>query len=217
MNQKTKLTSSQQYFREIELHWSLQRGNRIIVSPLEFDSVMEWYEKPVPLKVVLRAIDQFLDRKKKNKRKRNHLLSHISADVEKLHKEFNLLHLGSFDGSSEPESMEIIPGKLKSIRRKVRMLQKECLTDIESQLTELISEKNLMSFLCYEDLETALQALDQQMMAQIETECSEEQKQLLKDELKEFLDEEKDEEFFQKAYNDLLRVHFDLPRISVLG
>ena len=97
------------------------------------------------------------------------------------------------------------------------MLQKECLTDIESQLTELISEKNLMSFLCYEDLETALQALDQQMMAQIETECSEEQKQLLKDELKEFLDEEKDEEFFQKAYNDLLRVHFDLPRISVLG
>ena len=46
----------QDYYRHVELHWSLKRDRQIIVSPVEIEVVESWYEAGVPLPVVLEAI-----------------------------------------------------------------------------------------------------------------------------------------------------------------
>ncbi|PIE02361.1 MAG: hypothetical protein CSA81_07565 [Acidobacteria bacterium] len=216
MNAAQQLTPGQRYFREIELHWSLKRENQIILSPLEFDAVNEWHEKGIPLQVVLRAVDRFLERKKKGKRRKNHLLTHVAGDVEKLHQEYQTLHAGLYD-EEESEVAGKILKKLKKLTRQIKELNLTCLSEIEAQLKEFTRKERLAEIVCYEELENDLLALDHQMLMVVEQLCSEEERNALKEALSEFLDQESDREFFQKAYNDQLRSQFDLPRITVLG
>ena len=208
------------YYRAIELHWSIGRGNQIIVSPLEFESISGWHQKNVPLPVVLRAIDRFLERKSKNKNRRNFLLSHVEGDISKLHEEYNLLHAGGFnpeEGEHTGQGDPFVETKLKQLLKKFKKLNLPQANFIETELKDMIEPGRLSTLVSFEDIETMLEQLDQKLMVLITEMSSPELLQSLKNELLEFLDPEKDGEFFQKAYNDQLRHHFGIPLLTVLG
>jgi hypothetical protein len=209
------------YYREVELHWSLGRGNQVIVSPLEFESISQWWDRNIPIQVVLRAIDRFLERRKKNPRKRQFLLNHVAGDVEKIFTEYQFLHQGAFNPESgdEPDSAgeDLTKKKLIKLSRSYKKQAPEYLSWVSDELAALADDERMAALVSFDELETLLNEIEAKVMLEITRHEDKEILDDLKNELLEFLDPEKDEAFLQKAYNDQLRTHFNVPRLTVLG
>ena len=213
----TDLTASDEYgpyYREIELHWSWRRENQIIVSPIEFEQIEQWYESHVPLAVILRAIDVFIEKKKKVKIRRSYLLTHVHGTVEKVHREYVTLHTGEGD-----EESGLLTTKLKGLTRKLSRLNKEYPEDkpfldgVNTELKRFTPEKTVD----YDELDKILSELDRKMIDHFREKLSETEFRTLKDEVTEILTEEEDAEFFAKMVADSVRAHFGLPRLTMLG
>lgn len=201
------------YYRQVELHWSLARGNQIIVSPLEFASIESWYRTGVPLPVVLRAIDLFIEKKRKAKRKRSFLLTHADGTVQKCHKEYQVLREG------EGEESNLLGSKMKGLVRKLTKLKREqadAAPIVESILTAL-KQVDLENIVQYEDVDKQLQDLDQQLVAWYLEHIPKEELAEIKAEVGELLEESEDPVFFAKLVNDSVRVQYQLPRLTLLG
>lgn len=204
------------YTKWVETHWSLARGNQIIVSPLEFDAILKWYEDGVPLQVVLRAMDRFLDRKKKGARKRNHLLNHIDQDVRKLFEEYRLLHAGSFD-SDEEHDFDPAVNRIQALIKKLSSLGIEELQSIIHELDLLTTEEGRSRLVGFDEIEAQFESLNKQIEPILETLAGEATCTKIRLELSEFLDENKDVQLFRKAYYDQLRHQFKVPLLTILG
>ncbi len=202
------------YYREVERYWSVKRGNQIIVSPLEFEAIQGWHQAGVPLAVVRRAIDVFIDKKKKAKRKRSFLLSHAGNDIEKVYREFQALH----EGEAE-EQEDLLDTKMKAILRKIRRIGKEHPTAAEflEVLAEGLSAIDLKNAVRYEDIDQQLSAWETRLMAYFTAQLDEETLRAIREEVGEFLKEEEDPELYQRMVNDGVRAHFGLPRLTLLG
>lgn len=205
-----------QYYREVELHWSWRRESQIIVSPLEFEQIEQWYEAEVPLAVVLRAIDLFIEKKKKNQRARNYLINHAKDTVEKVLADFHALHAG-VEEDSEDESL--LAAKLRKLARKVKGLRKthpehkDYLTDLAKQL-EAIDGENVVAF---EDVESQLVAMDTAWVVYFSEQLDAEEMASIREEVEELLTEDEDPEFFKRLIDDGVRTHFGLFKLTALG
>lgn len=202
------------YYREIERHWSWQRGMLIIVSPVEFEAINEWYEAEVPLAVVLRAIDVFIERKNKNKRKRPFLLTHIAGDVEKVHREYASLH-----GKGEGEEEDLLMQKLQALAKKLKKVAKNHPESrgfidalIESMFTLKVDEAT-----SFEAVEKMVEEHERQMVVYFTELLDDETRAAIREEAEELLSEEEDPEFFQKIVGSGVREHFLLPRLTIIG
>lgn len=203
------------YYRKVELHWSLARGNQIIVSPLEFASIESWYEAGIPLAVVNRAIDLFIEKKRKAKRKRSFLLSHAQGTVEKCWAEYKSLH----EGASSEDSGDLLSKKMAALIRKLTALAKdepEAAPLIDS-LKERLRAVDLEAIVRYDDLDSQLQGLETELVTWFREHMSQETLAAFRAEIEELLDEREEPEFFQKMLNDSVRAHFALPRLTLLG
>ncbi len=202
------------FYRKVELHWSLARGNQIIVSPLEFAAIESWYEAGIPLAVVLRAIDVFIEKKRKAKRKRSFLLSNASNTVEKCWREYRSLH----EGAGE-ENEDLLGSKLASLIRKLAKLAKaepeagELIADLIARLEAV----DLSAIVAYEDLDSQLQDLDGDLVAWFRARLDSDTMTELAAEVAELLDEAEEPELYARMVNDAVRAHFALPRLTLLG
>lgn len=202
------------YYREIELHWSWRRGNQIIVSPLEFEGIESWYEAEIPLPVVLRAIDLFVEKKEKAKRKRNYLLTHVDDTVNKVFREYQSLHIGD-DGGDE----DLLQGKLRSLLRKLRKAAKEEHADSAylKELTTQLKTVNTDGIVQFEELDAQLRAMDEAMLQHHRNHLSEADRQAIEGDAADVVSADEDAEFFEKLVLDAVRMHFGLPRLTLLG
>lgn len=206
--------SYRNYYREVERHWSLKRGNQIIVSPLEFKSIESWYQSAIPLAVVRRAIDLFIEKKKKAKRKRSFLLAHAQNDVERVHREYLALH----EGEGE-EQEDLLETKMKAILCKIRRLPKSFPRAAEflDRVAAGLAAVDLKNAVGYEDIDQQLSAWEKKLLAFFSAQLSEQELAAIRQEVSEFLQEGEDPEFFLKMVNDGVRAHFGLPRLTLLG
>jgi len=202
------------YYRKVELHWSLARGNQIIVSPLEFASIEKWHQAAIPLPVVTRAIDLFIDKKRKAKRKRSFLLSHAEGTVEKCWKEYQSLH----EGAGE-ESDDLLGKKMAALLRKLTKLARDEpeAAPLISTLKERLQAIDLTAIVQFDDLDRELSELETELLTWFRDHMDPETLTALRAEVAELLDEADDPEFFAKMVNDAVRAHFALPRLTLLG
>ena len=201
------------FYRQVELHWSLRRESQIIVSPVEFEAIEQWYEAEIPLAVILRAIDIFIEKKKKAKRKRSFLLTHAQASVEQIHREYRTLHEG------HAEEGDLLTGKLKALVKKLKHLAKSFPSAAEAVAGWIadLDQTELKRVVRFQDLEEHLTALDQAMLAHFTQMLAEGELELMRREVDDLLTEAEDPEFYRKMVQDAIRFHFDLPHITLLG
>ena len=213
MNQDA-VTAYQDYYRHVELHWSLQRERLIIVSPIEFEAIQTWYEAEVPLPVVLEAISEFVARKKKNKRQRHYLLTHVQDTVAKLFEAWKTLH----EGEGE-EDGNLLLNKMKALQKKLKKssqalpLQRPILESVVDALKQI----NLENLVRFEDVDGEIARLDTWMVDQFKASLGEEELAAIREDVGDFLQEEEDPELFGKMVRDSIRLHFGLPRLTLLG
>jgi len=201
------------YYRQVELHWSLARGNQVIVSPLEFEQIESWFQSGVPLPVVERAIDLFIERKRKNKRKRPFLLNHVEGTVEKCHREYVSLHEG------EGEERDLVAAKLKQLVKKVAAVA-ESYPDardlIESMVAEL-QRLDVAAIVHYEDVENRFREMETSMTAWFLENMGEDRREAIVSDVTDLLTEAEEPDLYRKMINDAVRVIYRLPRLTLLG
>lgn len=202
-----------QYYKKVELQWSLARSNQIIVSPLEFEGIEAWYKAGVPLAVVFRAIDLFIEKKKKAKGKRSYLLTHVNGTVEKCMREYVTIHEG------EGEEGDLLTSKMKGLVRKLKRLSKEhpAATDLIAELIAQLEGRDLSGVITYETVDDELKILEARLIDWFRMRLSEDEMAEIREDVSELLTEEEDPEFFQKLVTDTIRVHFALPHLTLLG
>jgi len=201
------------FYREVELHWSWRREKQIIVSPVEFEMIEAWHDADIPLAVVLRAIDLFIEAKSKNKRKRSYLLTHVDTTVKKVMEEYRLLHV------DQDSDSDLLGGKLRKLTRKLSGLAKT-LPEAEEPLAlavEKLQAIDVQAAVSLEHVEKELAALDRELLIALKKLLDEEDFSAIHSEAEEVLKEEEDPEFFAKIIDDSVRFHFGLPRLTVLG
>ncbi|MCB1044535.1 MAG: hypothetical protein KDC35_16460 [Acidobacteria bacterium] len=201
------------YYREVELHWCLKRQRQIIVSPIEFEAIDQWFKQGIPLAVVTRAIDGFVDRKSKTKRP--YLLSHADGDVQRGFKSYQELHVGMDEGNSQSE----ITKKINQILRRLNQAARDysaCEADILSVADELKSI-DVANMVTLEEIETALLTLDQHLIDRCEAGLDSESRGELEKELDELLTDSDDPSLKARMWRDVVRYHFELPRITALS
>ena len=203
-----------EYYRHVELAWSLRREHQIIVSPVEFEKIEEWYEAGVPLAVVLEAINVFIEKKKKAKRQTHFLLTHVHTTVTKLYQSYLTLHEGE-----NTEEGDLLEARLKSLTRKLRALGRSR-TEDKPFIEALVGDLNQIDgskIVRFEDLDSQMEALDTRLIEHFSKELSKEDAAAIREEVEEYLTEEEDPEFFKKMLHDSVRAFFDLPRLTLLG
>ena len=213
MNLEPEEAAYDVYYRQVELQWSLARGCQIIVSPIEFEAIENWYEAGVPLPVVLRAIDLFVEKKKKAKRKRSFLLKDAHGTVEKCYREYVTIHQG------EGDDHDLLTTKMKGLLKKVRALastypeQSEYVASLLQQLNAVDPKK----VIAYERLDETLGELETAMIQHFRNRLDEAARSEIVEEIESVFREEEDPELFRKVYDDAIRTHFGLPRLTLLG
>lgn len=203
----------QAYFRKVELAWSLARGCQIIVSPLEFEEIERWHDDGVPLAVVLRGIELFIEKKAKAKKGKGFLLKDASNTVQKCWKEYVDIHTG------ESEEGDLLENKRKDL---VRRLQKaaEAWPNESTYITDLIARLKklpIQEIVGFDAIDAALTELDSELVAHFAATLAPQDLTELRSEVSAFLDEAEDPDFYRKMLNDALRVHFELPKLTLLG
>lgn len=204
---------SQAYFRKVELAWSLARGCQIIVSPLEFEEIERWHDAEIPLPVVLRAIELFVEKKQRAKRAKGFLLKDAAATVQKCWKEYVDIHTG------EGEEGDLLENKRKELVRRLRKLI-EPWPEQAAYVTALIERLKalpLHEIAGFDAIDAALAELDAEMVAHFAASLAAETLAELRAEIGDFLSEEEDPEFFRKLLTDSLRSTFGLPKLTLLG
>ena len=206
--------SYRDYFREIELHWSWRRGKQIIVSPVEFETVESWYQAGVPLAVVLRAIDLFVEKKRKAARKRAYFMTHMGETLAKVLREYESLRQGQ--GEEEDSLLESKVAHLVAGLAKLGRAYPEEKPFLERLGTELTAIE-LDQVVAYEDLAARLDVMDADLLAQFKRRLTAEESAEIREDVASVVTEEEDAAFFAKLIDEAVRSHFGLCRITLLG
>ncbi len=204
---------SQAYFRKVELAWSLARGCQIIVSPLEFEEIERWHDAEIPLPVVLRAIELFVEKKQRAKRAKGFLLKDAASTVQKCWKEYVDIHTG------QGEEGDLLENKRKELVKRLRKLA-DTWPDQATYVAALIERLRalpLHEIAGFDAIDAALAELDVELVAQFTASLAPATYAELRAEVSDFLDEDEDPEFFRKMLTDSLRSYFNLPKLTLLG
>lgn len=203
----------QDYYRKVELQWSLARGRQIIVSPIEFEEIERWYESGVPLPVVLRAIDLFVEKKNKSKRKRGYLLKDAGNVVDKCHREYREIHAG------EGEETDLLASKMKALIRKVKAVAKAWPdeADFVKGLCDRLGAIKTEGIVAFDAIDAQLDTMGDELVLHFAERMSDAEREEIREDVSEFLSEEEDPEFFAKMFADAVRTNFALPKFTLLG
>lgn len=213
MNSSGAVEPYQAFYRKVELHWSLARGCQIIVSPIEFEAIESWYEAGIPLAVVTRAIDLFIEKKKNAKRQRSFLLKDANNTVQKCFKEYESIH------EAQGEEQTLLHSKMKGLIKKVKAVAKK--NPDQSAYMDGIVDKlqaiKITDIVAFDDVDTNLNALEQEMVAHFQRNMDAEIAKEIREDIEDLLTEDEDPEFFNKMLIDSVRNHFQLPKLTLLG
>lgn len=203
------------YYREIETHWSWRRENQIILSPIEFECMERWFVEGVPLSVVYAAIDEFIEHKRRTPRSRHFLLNHVEDLVGKLFEQYRSLHVGEGAGAGGidvAQRLDALAGRVHRVLQ--RFPGHRSIIEATAQAIEAIRPEDVVSL---EELEGHLIRIDEAFVRGFMCILAPEDREALESEVSSFVDREEDPDLFARLFDDVVRVHFQIPRLTVLG
>jgi len=199
---------------EIEWLWSLGRGRHTLVSPIEFACIDAWIARGIPVAVVERAMQRFFERKKKLKRQRPYLLTALAGDVDKAFEEYARLHVGG----AEEGGTSWVSQKINRFLVELHALVPNAPdVDLLQRLCAFLESGELGRIPDCESMEACLMTWDEQLLESYRRALGEEVAQGFRQEVSQMVSPQEDGELFARLLDDLLRYHFSIPRLSILG
>lgn len=225
------------YFTEIEDTFVRRRGKHLFLSPMDWALMETWNQQGIPLHIVLRGIERSFDSYEAKPRKRTvKSLLYCQEEVEAQYAEWNDARVGASssdntDAEKTPFSIDAISEHLQT-NRDILMQAAEArrpeddlseamtraatlLTEIEEDLASGVSLNTRM----LEDSLTGLERLlNDSMFAVASNEELEQQKTVVKEQLKPYRNH-METEIYNQTFNNLLlkrlREQFSVPRLSL--
>lgn len=203
-----------EYCRAIELHWSLRCENQIIVSPTEYGFMVAWFDAGIPCEVVCRAIDRHLERRQKRRGKRPVALGHVNDQVLRMFEEYKSLHAG--------EDQQARDGLQTRVGELMRALNRLVSSHPEAEAVVLEAAQRVSAltgdaWVAFDDVESALSRIEDDLVRWFEAQLAEDERLALEEDLASLTDADEPQELVLKLRRDMVRYHFGIPRLSILG
>ena len=121
------------YFSDIEETFVRRRGKHLLIGPLDWALIESWQEREIPLRVVLRAINEVFDSIEQRAENPVNVrsLKYCSPTVERLFAEWSSAHVGSSD--TEQESSSDIPADLSHLDQHLN----NCIARLDGEMERL--------------------------------------------------------------------------------
>jgi hypothetical protein len=131
------------YIVSIISYLDFQFGIRFFISPRDFDLLLRWWEKRIPLEVIREALANVVERRK-NKNRAITGFANFNYEVKKRFKSFLELTVGEGDRVEEPgvsqdpvqRFFENFPPQLEPLRP---LIEKRSLQELDDALLELFA------------------------------------------------------------------------------
>jgi len=209
------------YFDAIESYFALKRDQVLLLSPEEFEVVETFYNNEIKLKLVLKGIDLFFDKKKKRKRKntRPYFLTHVKPEIEKVVKDYAKKGVGSCYAEGPTES-QFIKEKINEILQLIENtneIPQEISSTTTKKLKKVLETAELKTM---EDIELDLDVISQFAREEIFDILNIEAKNEIDEEIKQLTNKcGKDipQEVIDRFKMEIIFAKFDFPIISLFA
>ena len=212
--------SPDDYFLEVESHFSARRGTPFVFSAKDWSLLKGWKEDGIPLPVVLEAIDTCFEKKESSGRKGViSSLSYCRHAVKEIWADRQELQVGSSE--SVPESRPAEP--LAELSRRLR----ESESTAEPSAARVIAEaagkvEAIPAGESVPHIEDLLMSIESDLIAQLEATLSPEQANAIRTEVETSLARHRLDPKVAERTRDantrrILRTTFGLPRLSLFG
>jgi len=161
------------YFAEIEKFFTKKRGRGLVLSPKDWQQIQEWQKAGIPLKVVLKGIDNAFHQKG-SLHQEVKFLAYCHAEVKKAFKQYQEQMRGArIKDIPVVNTISIFRQRLRSIRQQLEVRRQRVAQAGPAWLEPILAQaqESINHILCGEyecpQLEAKLAALHQQLI----TEC----------------------------------------------
>lgn len=159
------------YFAEIERYFIQKRGRGLMLSPKDWQVMSEWKEGEIPLRVVLRGIDNAFNQKGSLKQEIN-FLAYCKKQVDECWQEHKKQTLGATESASGKPAFhkDIILQHLSGLHNELQTRLKQAGPQLKLWQQTQNSLNNLISLVQKDDpsaldrLESQLDAIRQQLL-----------------------------------------------------
>ncbi|MCS6874558.1 MAG: hypothetical protein N2Z23_07415 [Pyrinomonadaceae bacterium] len=135
-----------EYFFRIEKVFQKHRKNAISLTPLDWDIVESWFNRGIPLHLILRVLDDSFSKLDENRKRKLNSLRYFRKEVERVFKEWLFSQIGRQQEDSRFEDFVLLHLQQKiealshSIERLPDVALKESLAEVLSRLITLKME-----------------------------------------------------------------------------
>ncbi|MEZ5345500.1 MAG: hypothetical protein R2681_08100 [Pyrinomonadaceae bacterium] len=218
------------YFTEIEETFIRRRGRNLFLSPLDWALMENWKEREIPLRIILRAINNVFDTaEKKTKLGRNiKSLTYCRDEVESLFKDWQGSQIGKNSDRIEPSSKfgdSAIETHLESVMRKLESAAENASTPVREKIREAMTGIETLKNAgdnnereIEKDLERWEKAIDSALTEHYSPSLLAEFKNEIENDLskhKASMDSEAYQKTFELMLLKRLREHAEIPRLSL--
>ena len=171
------------YFTEIEETFVRRRGKHLLLSPLDWALIEDWKERDIPLRIILRGIENVFDTIEKNPRRSKNVksLTYCRDEIEGLYEDWRESQIGKSSDSPEAE----IPAESESDQQP--QLFPESL--VERHLEKLIAELTDLKAKASDEMRQTFETILEQLVEQKRTYNDAENLESKLNDLENFLDE----------------------------
>ena len=220
MTNEPRSPSPDDYFLEVESHFSARRGTPFVFSAKDWALLKGWKEGGIPLPVILEAIDTCFEKKESSGRKGvisslsycRHAVNEIWADRQEL-------QLGSSD--SVPESRPEEP--LAELSRRLRESESAAEPSAARVIAEAAGKVEAIPIgESVPHIEDLLMSIESDLIAQLTATLSPEQAEAIRNEVEKSLGRHRLDPKVAERTRDantrrIVRNTFGLPRLSLFG
>jgi len=114
------------YFTDIEETFIKRRGKHLMIGPLDWALIESWQQRGIPLRIVLRAIDEVFDSIEQRAESTMNVrsLKYCSDAVERIFSEWSSAQVGKTTGAAQPDAVEDEVERREHIERRLRDLER---------------------------------------------------------------------------------------------
>ena len=220
MTNEPRSPSPDDYFLEVESHFSARRGTPFVFSAKDWALLKGWKEGGIPLPVILEAIDTCFEKKESSGRKGViSSLSYCRHAVKEIWADRQELQVGSSD--SVPESRPEEP--LAELSRRLRESESAAEPSAARVIAEAAGKVEAIPIgESVPHIEDLLMSIESDMIAQLTATLSPEQAEAIRNEVEKSLGRHRLDPKVAERTRDantrrIVRNRFGLPRLSLFG
>lgn len=218
------------YFLEIEDYFCSQRNAPLLLSPIDYEKVTEWFNAHIPIEVVKRGIARYFEKLKKRKTplRKAICLSFAETEIIKALEEYRKSRVGEDIGEIDykerkNEYLNYLEEKINNFLAKEEAVNFKEVLSILKLVLNLIKAFKEDEKLTLSDIETKLSPIEKELTKALFNEIEKEKIKLWEEEIKHDILKKKSEmekeilkAIIEKTLTNKIYSYCGLPRLSIL-